>query len=218
MRTVIPAILVYDPIEFRRRIRAVEGQVDLVQIDVTDGQFVHYDNFADPKDIRGIRTPIKYEIHLMTESPERLIPRWASIPNVSRIVFHIEATADPERVIRAIRKRKREVGLALNPTTPLSKIIPHIPLVDFVVVLGVTPGRSGQPFQPRALKKVRSLRRRYPHLMIEVDGGVNSQTAPGIFSAGASAVAAATAIFQTPDPPAANIRKLERYALMRRRH
>lgn len=213
MTKVIPAILVYDPIEFRRRIHAVEGIVPLVQIDVTDGKFVHYDNFADPKEIRRIRTPLTYEIHLMTESPERLIPRWTRIPNVTRIVFHIEAATDPQKVIRAIRKRKREVGLALNPTTPLSKIIAHIPFVDFVVVLGVTPGRSGQPFQPRALKKIRSLRRRYPNLAIEVDGGVNLQTAPEIFSAGATAVAAATAIFQTPDPPAANIRKLERFAL-----
>lgn len=216
MRTVIPALLVYDPIEFRRRIRAVEGIVDLVQIDVTDGKFVHYNNFADPGYIRGVATSLKYEIHLMTESPERQIARWTNIPNVARIVFHIEATSDPETVIRAIRKRKREVGLALNPTTPLAKIIPFIPLVDFVVVLGVTPGRSGQPFQPRALKKVRSLRRRYPNLQIEVDGGVDAKTAPTLFSAGASAVAAATSIFQTPDPPAANIRKLARFALMKR--
>jgi ribulose-phosphate 3-epimerase len=209
---VIPAILAKTQKEFEEKIKKIAPYADIVQIDVMDGVFIPNTTWADTDVIKHSRLPMKFEVHLMVKNPEAgTIEKWAKA-GAFRIIFHIEATKKAEECIWQIKKYKKEVGVAINPETPIEKIKNFLPpsrhpgrsgaqirdlYIDYVLVMGVTPGWSGQKFQSVALEKIEQIRALAPKMKIGVDGGVDKITAKKIIAAGADNLNVASAIFKS---------------------
>ncbi|MFH1193743.1 MAG: ribulose-phosphate 3-epimerase [bacterium] len=193
---IIPAILAKSQKEFEEKIKKILPFSDFIQIDVMDGVFVPNTTWADTDVIEHLHLPARFEAHLMVKNPEAgVIEEWAKA-GAARIIFHIEATKKPEQCIKQIKKYKKEIGIAINPKTPLAKLKPFLKTSDYVLVMGVTPGFSGQKFQPVALEKIKQLKKIAPRVKIGVDGGVNKTNAKKIYAAGADYLNAASAIFK----------------------
>jgi len=222
MFEIIPAILTKKKSEFSPRLKLASKLSKTVQIDIMDGLFV--DNETPAKLNNGDwyreyimqgKNPIpNIELHLMVINPWEKIEAWKELDGVIRIIWHEEIPLNHEELIRAVHEIGLEACLAINPHTPLSQIYPYIEkepkkkdankyYVDSILVMGVEPGFSGQKFLPSALKTISALRKKYPHLKISVDGGINTTTVNAIKNAGANRLCAAGAIFLADDPKSA---------------
>ncbi len=196
---IIPAILAKDEKEFRRKIESVAGLCDTVQIDVMDGRFVDNVTWAEPRRIDAMRLSIAFEAHLMVLDPLSTLESW-SAAGCSRVLLHVEALENPVEALAQARLYGMEVGLSLNPETPIEPLEEAIALCDVVQIMGVNPGRMGQPFQPVALEKVRTLRAKFPDLPIEVDGGVSVGIARQLAEAGVDRLVSGSAVFHSGAP------------------
>lgn len=184
---IIPTILVKSFEEVQEKIRKVENYVNWVQMDIMDGRFVDNKTWDNPQDLKNFKTKIKLEAHLMIEKPEQKIDDWLEV--VDRVIIHYEAT---ENIIK-----DKRVGLAINPETPIEKVKPFLEDLDLVLIMTVNPGKGGQEFKPEVLGKIKSLREIWPDGNIEVDGGINPETAKKAISAGANLICAGTYIFNS---------------------
>jgi len=179
MPTLIPAILVHDAATFEKRLRAVEPFVDLVQIDVLNNTFIESTSWADPEEIGKMPTDVGFELHLMTAEPEVIAAQWKKVANVRRVIFHLEATDDPARVIQEIEKLGWKVGMAVNPETPLSALELYFDRAEVVLFMGVHPGKSGRVLLPETMERLREFLNRVTALppekrpQVGIDGGVN---------------------------------------------
>ncbi|MBI4434933.1 hypothetical protein HY635_03950 [Candidatus Uhrbacteria bacterium] len=201
---VVPAILAKSEEEFREKLHVIERAAPLVQIDVMDGKFVPNVTWADPLVVAEMKTPARFEVHLMVKEPFREVILWGKLKNVRRTIVHAESTAQLRTLLHTIRATGKEVGLAVNPKTKISDLRSQISdSVDFLLVMSNDPGFSGRPFRRATLKRIATLRKQFPKLPIGVDIGVDATTAPLLRAAGATHIAAASAVFSTPDPVAA---------------
>jgi ribulose-phosphate 3-epimerase len=182
LRKVVPSVLTKDPKELERKIRILEPLVEVIQIDIMDGEFVP-NTSVEVADVQKVGPKKHIEMHLMVKHPVEYIKPFADI-GAFRIIFHIESDDNPEDVIKEIRKFGLQPGIAINPPTPVEKILPFLHLVDLVLVMGVNPGFQGQKFVPEVLSKVRAIKKLQPGMVIEVDGGVNPETGPDLVKAG----------------------------------
>jgi len=134
--------------------RAAKGGVDSIHLDVMDGRFVPNISFGAPI-VRALRprTDLPFHAHLMVEDPERLVADFAAAGS-DLIVTHVEASADPSTVIRAIRATGARAGLALNPETDAAAVVPYLDRIDLLLVMTVHPGFGGQRFLDEALPKL----------------------------------------------------------------
>lgn len=170
---------------------------DLLQLDVMDGEFVPQKTpWADTMDF--LETDLPKDIHLMVMNPEEHIDDFIDA-GASRIAFHFEATDNPESVIGLICARGISVGIAINPNTPVEKIFHLLDEIDFVLLMTVTPGASGQGFKKSVLDKIRLIKKRRPDLEVEVDGGINEKTAKLAVDAGADIVVSDSYINADPE-------------------
>lgn len=180
------------------------ASADWLQLDIMDGHFVPNISFGVPI-IRSLKTFLPLDVHLMVENPADRIAEFAAL-NVKNITFHAEAVAetkDRRALIEAIHRAKATAGIALNPDTPISAIDDVIDAVDLVLIMSVHPGFGGQKFLPDVLEKVKALRRKFPALMIQIDGGIDASTAASARVAGANNLVAGSAIFGATDRKAA---------------
>jgi len=205
MVKIIPAIIAQNFQELKEKIKKLEPYVDWVQLDIMDGQFVGNSTWpyaesgqGAPAELKNLKTKLNLEAHLMVEKPEEVIEKWID-SGVKRIIFHYEATARQKEIIGRIKKSGLEVGLALNPETPIKVLAQYISEIDLVLVMTVEPGKGGQELLPEMLAKIRELRQKYPEVKIEADGGINPSTAPEIVLAGAALLAVGSAIFDSED-------------------
>jgi len=199
-KEIIPVINVKTKQKFEERLRQISKFSGIFQIDVADGDFTSWKNWNVPeelKTIKGIRE--KFELHLMVKNPERVLPLWLET-RPKRIIIHQEALRDFDAVYQMCQKAKVELALALNPSTSFDSIKDYLKKINFVVFLSVTPGPSGQKFQWYVLDKVQDLRKKYPQLNIEVDGGINEETFSEVLKAGANYLAIGSAIFENENP------------------
>jgi ribulose-phosphate 3-epimerase len=196
MAEIIPAINAETFEEVERRIKLVEPYAEWAQLDIADGTFTKNTTWHNAGDLLSLETPLKIEVHLMVSDIERKIEEWLIAP-VKRIIFHLEAAKDSDFVIEKCKKEGKEVGLAIGPDVPWTKLVPFFDRVGFFQILGVYPGLPGQKFQEECFDKIRHLRKEQPNCIIEVDGGMDLETAKKAVSAGASIIAAASAIFET---------------------
>lgn len=198
---VIASILSADLGRLQEEITSVEqAGVDGIQVDVMDGHFVPNLTFGAPV-MKNIQTALPLDIHLMVTNPADRIEEFLKI-NAKHITFHSEAvakTADRKALISAIRKGKATAGIAINPSTPVSKIEDVVADVDMVLVMSVVPGFSGQSFMADVLPKVQELRERFPNLVIQMDGGIDEDTARLCRDAGADSLVSASALFSSRD-------------------
>ncbi len=195
---IIPAINTDSFEEIKRRIRLVEPYVKWVQLDITDGTFTKNTTWHNSEDLLSLKTSLNIEVHLMINNIEERVDNWIIAP-VKRIIFHLEASRDPDFVIEKCRQAGKEVGIAINPDTAWTKLVPYFQKVDLFQVLGVSPGLAGQKFSEDNLDKIMHLRKERPECIIEVDGGMDKITAKKAIDAGADIIVAASAIFDSKD-------------------
>lgn len=203
-REIIPVILAKNFSDFKKKlaiISTLRPKPKMIQIDVVDGKFAPFKTYNAPHRVAPLLKEAAFEMDLMVTNPLKHAKAWIKT-GARRVLFHIEfkATKKPQKVIENIKSRDVEVGVSLNPNTPIEMIVPFVKQINAVLLLGVNPGKSGQKFQPKVLKKIRDLRQKYPALAIEVDGGVKLDNAALIFKAGATRLAAATAIVGAKNP------------------
>jgi ribulose-phosphate 3-epimerase len=179
---------------------AESAGVDWIHIDVMDGHFVPnltMGPFIVETCQRITRLPI--DVHLMVEKPELMINDF-SRAGANIISVHVETCPNLHRTLNEIHALGCKAGVVLNPGSPAWLITPVLPLVDLVLVMTTNPGFSGQVFYPEVLPKIREIRdcldRINPPAVIEVDGGINTETLPKALSAGAQVFVSATAIFK----------------------
>jgi ribulose-phosphate 3-epimerase len=171
-----------------------------VHLDVMDGHFVPNLTFGPPvvKSMSATKTPLFLDTHLMIQQPERYIEPFAKA-GAHLITFHVEAEGESKSLVDAIHELDCYAGISVKPKTPLDDIANVLPLVDLVLVMTVEPGFGGQSLIPTTLNKVRKLHHLkesegYSYL-IEVDGGINRETAPLARAAGAEVLVAGSAVF-----------------------
>ena len=215
MIKIAPSILAADFARLGAQVReAEEAGADYIHVDVMDGHFVPNLTIGVPvvQSLRAV-TDLPLDVHLMIEHPERLISAFAEA-GADILTVHVEACPHLHRTVQQIREAGCMPGVALNPATPVALIEPILEDVDLVLVMTVNPGFGGQAFIESTLPKVRALR----HLLesrdlpveIEVDGGINPETAPRAVTAGADVLVAGTAIFNARASIRENIEALRR--------
>ena len=202
---IAPSILSADFAHLARDIAAAErGGADLIHVDVMDGHFVPNITIGPPvvKAIKGVAS-VPLDVHLMIEAPDRYLDAFADA-GASYLSVHVEVLPHLHRTIAAIKKRGLKAGAVLNPSTPVVTLENVAGDVDFVLVMSVNPGFSGQTFIPRSIEKIRAVRamldaagNRAP---VEVDGGIDLQTIAAVVAAGAEMLVAGQAVFGTRDP------------------
>lgn len=201
---IAPSILSADFTCLEKEIKSVEkAGADLIHIDVMDGHFVPNITIG-PLVVKACRkaTKLPLDVHLMIENPDKYIPVFAKA-GADIITIHVEASSDIARDIKLIKDNKVKAGLVVNPATPIEKVYPYLKDISMVLIMSVNPGFEGQKFMAVALEKIRKLkvesRTSNIGIDIEVDGGINTETAKQVIEAGANVLVAGSAIFYSKD-------------------
>src|SRR5262245_36344795 len=211
------SILSSDFTRFGEQIAECEaGGADWIHLDVMDGHFVPNITMG-PVIIEAARraTRLPLDVHLMIEAPERYLAAFAQA-GADRMTVHVETCPHLHSTVQQIKELGKRAGVAINPATPAGAVSEILDDVDLVLAMTVNPGFSGQVFIPAVAGKVRQLRhwadaarsQRETELDIQVDGGIDTETAPLVAEAGASVLVAATAVFKTGRPIGESIARL----------
>jgi ribulose-phosphate 3-epimerase len=211
---IAPSILSADFLRLGEEVQAAEAAgVDRVQIDAMDGRFVPNITFG-ARTVAALRplTRLVLEAHLMVEPPEDFIEDFARA-GADTIIIHQEATPHLHRAIQQIHALGKKAGVALNPSTPACLLSEVLAMLDLVLVMTVNPGFGGQEFISETLPKIRQIRdqirERGLSCELEVDGGINTETAPLVVRAGADVLVAGSSVYGSEDGVALAIQKLQ---------
>jgi ribulose-phosphate 3-epimerase len=204
MVKIAPSILSADFSKLGEEILAVEkAGADYIHVDVMDGHFVPNITIG-PLIVEAIRpiTKLPLDVHLMIENPDQYIEAFANA-GADYITVHVEACRHLHRTIQNIKSFGVKAGVVLNPATPVESIQHIISDIDMVLLMSVNPGFGGQKFIPEVLLKIRKVKemaeQKGIEIEIEIDGGVNSETAKQCIEAGADVLVAGSAIYNEED-------------------
>ena len=193
---IVPSILSADLTRLGEQVREAEkAGADRIQVDVMDGHFVPNLTFG-PGIVQAVRslTDLPIEAHLMVENPDLFIQSFARA-GATLIMVQVEATTLLYRTVERIKDLNIKAGVAINPATSLETLREIVAHLDMVNVMTVEPGFGGQTFISQSPDKIRRLRAMAPDLEIEVDGGIDAETAPLAVRAGATVLVAGNAVF-----------------------
>ena len=183
-------------------IRIDKGGADWIHLDVMDGHFVPNITIG-PAIVSALRqySKLPFDVHLMIDYPLDYIEQFAKA-GADIITFHIEAKSDIQATIDKIKSLGVKPGLVIKPKTSAEEVFPYLEQVDLILVMTVEPGFGGQSFMADMMPKLTLLRSRYPHLDLQVDGGINLETVKAAAKAGANVFVAGSAVFKSADPAA----------------
>lgn len=199
MAYIAPSLLAADFSALGAELERVR-EAEIIHIDIMDGCFVPNLSMG-PQLVNALRGKSSqvFDVHLMLVRPLAYVPLFRKA-GADWITFHVESQDDPGKVIAAIAESGAKPGMALRPGTPAEELYPYGDKLHSVTVMTVEPGFGGQKLMTEPLKKIRELKRRFPHLLVEVDGGVNQETAAQCREAGADVLVAGTAVFGAEHP------------------
>lgn len=209
MIKVSPSILSADFANLERDIRGLkEVGVDYIHVDVMDGQFVPNMSIGMPV-VAAIRrvTDLPLDVHLMIDRPLRYVEQFCDAGS-DILTVHVEADTEENTLaaLRKIRARGVRAAISVKPKTPAEAVLPYLPLCDLILVMTVEPGFGGQSFMQDMMPKLQAIRayidERNPACELEVDGGINEQTAQICRAHGANVLVAGSAYFKAKDPVA----------------
>lgn len=204
---IAPSILSADFGKINEEIGTIEMESDLIHVDIMDGHFVPNITFG-PGQVGKMRAKKPFDVHLMIENPDTYLKDFADgvmqavgaeLYAQSYLVVHQETTKHLHRTIQMIKALGMKAGVSLNPATPWGTVEGVLDDVDMVLCMTVNPGFGGQKFIESVMLKVAKLRSLRPKLNIEVDGGINGETARVALEAGANVLVAGNYVFSAPD-------------------
>jgi ribulose-phosphate 3-epimerase len=211
---IAPSILAADFARLGEQVQAVEqAGADWIHIDVMDGRFVPNITMG-PLVVAALRrvTDLPLDVHLMIVEPERYVDAFAAA-GADSISVHLEASPNLHRTLQQIWQAGCRAGVAINPHSPASLLQEVLPMVDIVNVMTVNPGFGGQSFIPSMTGKIRQLRQMAQQVgrdvLIEVDGGINAESAPTAMQAGANVLILGSAVFKHADGAAAGVQQIQ---------
>lgn len=202
---ISPSLLAADFARLGEELKEIEAAgADMIHLDVMDGVFVPNISFGMPV-IASLRkvSRLFFDVHIMIVDPVRYIDSLAKA-GADGVTFHVEAAEDAGAVIERIKGHGMKAGLTLRPGTPVEKVLPWLPRLDLLLVMTVEPGFGGQSFMPGMMDKVSAIRREADRLgkdgfIVQVDGGVDRDTAAACGRAGANCLVAGSAVFGKAD-------------------
>ncbi|PJF40516.1 MAG: ribulose-phosphate 3-epimerase [Chloroflexi bacterium] len=212
---IAPSILSADFARLGQQVQAAEqGGADLIHIDVMDGRFVPNITMG-PLVVEAVRrsTALSLDVHLMIVEPDHLLKAFADA-GANAIAVHVEACPHLHRTLQTIHALSCRAGVAINPHTPANVLSEIMHIVDVINVMTVNPGFGGQAFLPETLPKIRQIRAMIEEtgrdIALEVDGGIDAQTAQQVVVAGANVLIAGSAIFNAKHSVAEGIKAIRR--------
>lgn len=206
---ISPSILSSDFGNLNEEIHSIESHVDMIHMDIMDGHFVPNITFGAPV-LAKVKSKKPLDVHLMIENPEKYLEDFAKAIDKAHgsrndcfITVHGEACSNLSHTLHEITELGCRASVSIKPATPISSISSVLNEVDMVLLMSVNPGFGGQEFIESILPKIRELRKLSPTLNIEVDGGINTETAKLAIEAGANVLVAGSFIFGSKDRIAA---------------
>ena len=197
-------MLAADFLHLEKDVDTVNRYADIFHLDVMDGVFVPNISFGFPV-IEAIASQAQkpMDVHLMIVEPEKYVDRFAQV-GASMISFHLNASSDPEVLLKHIRSLGVKAGLVINPDIPVEDLFPYLKDADYVLLMSVFAGFGGQKFIEATYGRIRTLKaeiqRQGLDIKIEVDGGVSASNAAALAEAGAEIFVAGSAVFKADDP------------------
>jgi ribulose-phosphate 3-epimerase len=218
---ISPSLLTADLTRLGEQIdEALQAGAERIHLDVMDGRFVPNLTFG-PLVAAAIKPRIEragaiLEAHLMIEEPENLIPEFSEA-GVDLLIVHVETCPHLNRTIQQIKELGLKAGVTLNPATPLVTLEEVLSEVDLILLMSVNPGFGGQSYLPGSTRRIKRLKnmlveRELDSVDLEVDGGINTDTAAEVVSAGANVLVVGSSIFNSKDSVANNLNKLRQAA------
>ncbi len=202
--SIAPSILSADLLKLEEQVKMVsDNGADLIHVDVMDGRFVPNITFG-PNIVEALKrvTNVPLDVHLMIVEPEKYFKDFINA-GADILTFHQEATFHSHRALQMIREAGIKSGISLNPSTPISVVENIIPQIDLLLLMSVNPGFGGQKFISQSIQKIAAARKLLDNFnsgaMLEVDGGINAETAQLVVKAGADTLVAGSAIFKAAD-------------------
>ena len=199
MVLVAPSLLSANTAALGKDVQDLErAGADLLHFDVMDGHFVPNITYG-PHILKALKkqTSLPFDVHLMVNEPEKFIP-WFIESGADFLTFHLEATSKADILIKQIKEAGLKAGVSLKPNTDIKLISDLCEIPDMILVMGVEPGFGGQAFREDTPERILSSKNLFPQngVLIEVDGGINQQTAKLCIDAGADILVAGTAVFK----------------------